>query len=159
MGRGMLIAVVGAAVVGTVGGGLMAVVMSPTSSSARRVASPAVTAQPVAQSAGSTAQQPASSTTESGTHTSSHAALPVVPADPNAIIVAQIRLMLARFMAWSRDHAGAPCPEPLLLGLGAIDPWGHPLVLTYTDQPTNQIMGTISPDPNGMTGTNDDMKS
>ena len=67
--------------------------------------------------------------------------------------------VLTRFAAWARDHGGAPCPDLALLGLAAHDPWGRDLTLTCTDQPADQIVGVLSPGPDGVIGTDDDLAS
>lgn len=66
--------------------------------------------------------------------------------------------LLTRFATWSRDHAGAPCPEPTAFGV-ALDPWGHQLALTCTDQPADQRVGAISAGPDGIAGNDDDVAS
>lgn len=67
--------------------------------------------------------------------------------------------LFQRFVAWSRDHAGAPCPDAAQLGGPVRDPWGTPLELTCTDQPANQIIGAISSGPDRASGTVDDIGS
>ena len=67
--------------------------------------------------------------------------------------------VLARFVTWSKDHAGAPCPDAATFGVAATDPWGHPFQLTCTDQPANQIVGLVSAGPDGTPGTGDDIAS
>jgi hypothetical protein len=150
MGRGMRFAVFGAAVVGSVGGGLAAMVSPSGSSTAGsttpRPASPAV-AQPGPASGGS-AIVPA---TAPGTAVSP-------PPDPRVVIATQMKTLLTRFAAWSRDHAGAPCPESAALGV-ALDPWGHPIALTCTDQPADQKVGAISAGADGVAGNDDDVAS
>ena len=78
--------------------------------------------------------------------------------DPRAQVALILRDALARFVAWSRDHAGAPCPDAAVLG-AADDPWGHPLAITCTEQPGDQIAGAISAGPDGQPGTADDIAS
>jgi hypothetical protein len=70
-----------------------------------------------------------------------------------------MKAALGSFVAWAHDHAGAPCPRASLLGPPVNDPWGHPLELTCTDQPANQIVGAISAGPDGAIGTQDDIGS
>lgn len=65
---------------------------------------------------------------------------------------------LARFVAWAHDHPGAPCPDAAILG-AFDDPWGHPLAITCTDQPGDQIAGAISVGSDGKRGTADDIAS
>jgi len=79
--------------------------------------------------------------------------------DPNAALANQMKTVLAGFLAWSHDHAGAPCPSSSVLGPAVQDPWGHPIELTCTDQPANQIIGAISAGPDGALGTQDDVGS
>jgi hypothetical protein len=83
---------------------------------------------------------------------------PSAPPDPSAEVAPVIQEALSRFVAWSRDHAGAPCPDAAALGAPG-DPWGHPLVITCTEQPGNQIAGVISMGPDGQPGTSDDVAS
>jgi hypothetical protein len=65
---------------------------------------------------------------------------------------------IARFVAWSKQHAGAPCPDASVLG-DAKDPWGRPYQITCTDQPGDQIVGLVSAGPDGVVGTGDDVAS
>ena len=81
------------------------------------------------------------------------------PPDPAAELAGQMKQVLRRFVAWSRDHAGAPCPSAAELGEPVVDPWGKPLAITCTDQPANQIVGVISSGPDGAAGTVDDVGS
>jgi hypothetical protein len=62
-------------------------------------------------------------------------------------------------VAWSKDHPGAACPDVAALGITEQDPWGHPLQLTCSDQPANQIIGAISAGPDGTPGNGDDIAS
>lgn len=139
----MTIAVLCAAGAGSVGGGLTALRVSPESPSTQPVTRPIVgsaTAQPPKPSAGSAVLQP-------------HAP------DPHAVLVVQMQAVLIRVAEWSRSHAGAPCPDAIVLGIAALDPWGHPIELTCTEQPGDQIMGAISAGPDGIPGNSDDVKS
>ena len=70
-----------------------------------------------------------------------------------------MKRVLSRFVAWSREHAGMPCPSVATLGVPADDPWGHPLRITCTDQPGDQSVGLISAGPDGASGTTDDIAS
>lgn len=129
MGRGMTIAVLCAAGVGSAAGGLLALQVSPESASAPPApAQPAIVAHPIAP-------------------------------DPHAALVVQIRTMLGAAAAWARAHTGEPCPDVAALGVTAIDPWGHAIELTCTDQPADQIMGVISAGPDGIRGNIDDVES
>ena len=151
MGR-TLIAVLGAAVVGSTGGGLAA--LHFTSPRPAKLSAPtpgssvAVIADPV--DAGVADPTPA----DAG-HTPSVVSVPA----SHASLATQMSTVLSRFTAWSHDHAGAPCPELATLGLAAHDPWGHDLALTCTDQPADQIIGILSAGPDGVIGTDDDIAS
>lgn len=79
--------------------------------------------------------------------------------DRRAVLVAQIRTALQHFVAWSRDHAGEPCPDTLALGVPVLDPWGQPLRIVCSDQPADQIAGALSFGPDGEPGTEDDIVS
>jgi len=70
-----------------------------------------------------------------------------------------MKALLAGFVAWSHEHAGEPCPKASAIGPVVQDPWGHPLELTCTDQPGNQMIGAISAGPDGAPGTQDDVGS
>lgn len=140
MGRGMTIAVLTASVVGSVAGGLAAL-HAPWGSSTAGATSVA----PVSAAAAGV-QAPAPGP-------------PVSSApDPRAAITAQMKLLLNRFTAWAHDHAGAACPEHTAVGT-TLDPWGHPIALTCTDQPADQRVGAISAGPDGVAGNDDDVAS
>jgi tRNA A-37 threonylcarbamoyl transferase component Bud32 len=79
--------------------------------------------------------------------------------DPNAEVAAPAKDVMTRFVAWSRDHQGAPCPDIAALSDPPRDPWGHAFRLTCTDQPGDQIIGAISAGPDGTPGTTDDIAS
>lgn len=81
------------------------------------------------------------------------------PPDCNVLLAMQIKTVLTRFTTWSRDHAGAPCPDDAALGLVTLDPWGHPIELTCTGQPADQRVGAISAGPDGIAGNGDDVAS
>lgn len=136
MGRGMRIAVFGAVVVGSVAGGLGAW-LSPSGSPAKR--------SPAPPGSASRAGQPA------------HPVAP--PPDPHILLARQMRAVLTRFAEWSRGHAGAPCPDAEALGMIGLDPWGHAIELTCTDQPADQSAGAISAGPDGIAGSADDVAS
>lgn len=85
---------------------------------------------------------------------------PAAPAsDRHAAVVAQIEQALSRFVAWSRGHAGARCPDAAALGVAELDPWGQPLRIVCADQPADQIAGVLSFGPDGVPGTRDDVTS
>jgi len=67
--------------------------------------------------------------------------------------------VLAKFVAWSKEHAGAPCPDISALAGAPLDPWNHPFAITCTDQPGEHIAGAISSGPDGARGTADDIAS
>ena len=148
MGRGMTIAVLCAIAVGALGGSLAALRLHPTPADPSaaapppRAAPPAPTMPPAAPSA------PAAPPI----------AQPHAP-DPQAVLVIQMGAVLGRVAEWSHSHAGEPCPDAATLGIAALDPWGHPIELTCTDQPADQIMGATSIGPDGIAGTSDDVKS
>jgi hypothetical protein len=79
--------------------------------------------------------------------------------DPHAVLVVQIKELLARFLAWSGAHPDARCPDPATLGASALDPWGHGLHIICSDQPVDQIAGVLSYGPDGTPGTRDDIVS
>jgi Caspase domain len=84
---------------------------------------------------------------------------PVPPApDPRVRVAPLIKDALMRFVAWSRSHPHAACPDAAALGVPD-DPWGHPLALTCTEQPADQIAGAVSAGPDGRPGTADDIAS
>ncbi|HMG24447.1 MAG TPA: serine/threonine-protein kinase, partial [Kofleriaceae bacterium] len=70
------------------------------------------------------------------------------PATSDAELARGMAQVLTRFVAWSRDHAGAACPSAAELG-APDDPWGKSLGVTCTDQPANQIVGVVSAGPDG----------
>jgi len=142
MGRGMLLAVSGAIVVGGMGGGLAAL-YSPSDA-------PSTPPLPVNQVAPHPASPPPLVTPISAV---------APPPDHRAQLAMQMKTVLGRFVAWSRDHAGAPCPDGAALGGGVLDPWGHPIELTCTAQPADQVAGAISAGPDGITGNADDVMS
>jgi hypothetical protein len=130
----MRIAILGAVVAGSVGGSLAALVV-PRGAPPPEPAAPPATAPPVAAPA------------------------PTAPPDPRAALGSTMEAVLTRFTAWARDHAGEPCPDVAALGIDGRDPWGRPLQLTCTDQPADQRIGAISPGPDGIAGTDDDLAS
>jgi hypothetical protein len=138
MGRAMRVAIVGAVVIGGIGGSLAALAVTPPGHrpppmAARSAVPPPVAALPVP-------------------------AAPAIP-DRQAAVTAAMQTVLRRFTDWSHDHAGEPCPGPAALGGDARDPWGHPLQLTCTDQPADQRIGAVSAGPDGVPGSDDDIES
>jgi len=61
--------------------------------------------------------------------------------DPKTLLATRMKEALHAFVAWSRDHAGAPCPNVAALGIAATD-----LTITCTDQPGDQIVGVVASD-------------
>jgi len=140
----MLLAVSGAIVVGGVGGGLAAL-----HSSSEAPGTPPPPANPLVKRPAPPPSLVAPSS----------AVAP--PPDPKARLAMQMKMktVLSRFAAWSRDHAGAPCPDGAALGGVVLDPWGHPIELTCTAQPAEQVAGAISAGPDGIAGNADDVMS
>jgi serine/threonine-protein kinase len=81
------------------------------------------------------------------------------PESPEARVAVPMGTVLARFIAWSRGHAGAPCPDVVALGITVADPWAHPFRITCIDQPDDQMVGVISAGPDGVMNTADDLVS
>ncbi len=80
--------------------------------------------------------------------------------DPVAKTKTELGSAVAAFVTWSASHAGAACPAlEDVAGHAVNDAWGHPLVLTCTDQPGHQIIGVISLGADGVRGTADDVTS
>jgi hypothetical protein len=79
-------------------------------------------------------------------------------AEAHAVLVAQIKDALRRFVAWSHAHPGARCPDAAALG-AALDPWGQPLRIVCSDQPADQVAGVLSYGSDGEPGTRDDIVS
>ena len=150
MGRTTLIAVLGAAVVGSTGGGLAAL----------HFTSPRPATVDTTPTAGSGVATIADAAVAAPDAADAARATPVVSVPTaHASLATQMSTVLTRFVGWARDHAGAPCPELATLGLAAHDPWGHDLALTCTDQPADQIVGLLSAGPDGVLGTDDDIAS
>jgi hypothetical protein len=91
------------------------------------------------------------------------------PAPPRQDLGEQTKLRILRvfaaFAQWSPAHGGAACPtaRDLIDARGDAhdldDPWGHPIAITCTDQPADQIIGAIALGPDGVLGTDDDVPS
>ena len=81
------------------------------------------------------------------------------PPDPSVELGKGMARMISRFVAWSRDHAGAPCPRADEIGPPVLDPWGKSLAITCTDQPAKQIIGVVSSGRDGIAGNDDDVGS
>jgi hypothetical protein len=84
---------------------------------------------------------------------------PLPPPGPEAALAGAMKAVLTRFVAWSKDHAGAPCPSSSVFGSAVNDPWGDPLQITCTDQPSHHIIGVVSAGPDRRPGTADDIGS
>jgi hypothetical protein len=84
---------------------------------------------------------------------------PPPPPDPALALADRMKIQLARFTEWAHDHAHAACPSAADLGAPVLDPWQHPLAITCTDQPANQIIGVVSSGPDGIAGNADDVGS
>ncbi|HUJ58844.1 MAG TPA: serine/threonine-protein kinase [Kofleriaceae bacterium] len=112
----------------------------------------------VAFPSGSRAPHPAASAA-----TPAPVAPSATPIPPSDIAKQQIAATLAAFRSWAPGHAGAPCPShgelAELVPGGVVDPWGHPLIVTCTDQPADQMIGVSSAGPDGVAGTSDDLAS
>ncbi len=142
-GRGMLYAVVGLVVVG---GGATAIAVSQSGGKPETTVTATLPPPPVV------APPPAPAPTPPPA--------PVAPpkVDARGAVAAQLATGLATFVTWSKTHADAPCPSATELGL-AVDAWGHPLVVTCTDQPAHQIVGIVSSGADGQADTADDVAS
>jgi len=81
------------------------------------------------------------------------------PPDPNIAVADGMKSVLASFVAWSHDHAGAPCPDAAEVAATVVDPWGHAFRITCTDQPGGQIVGVISSGSDGVVDSGDDIAS
>jgi serine/threonine-protein kinase len=87
------------------------------------------------------------------------------PAPPSPLnqLEHQVSATLTGFLRWAATHPTAACPNhgelASVVDGGLVDPWGHPLVVTCRDQPTDQIVGVISAGPDGVLGTGDDVAS
>jgi serine/threonine-protein kinase len=132
-GRGKLVAIAGAVVVGA-GIAIAVVVSRGGSESTGQAASPVP------------APAPAPAPTPPPAH------------DKTTDVPAHMKDVLARFVAWSHDHAGEACPDAAALGAIA-DPWGHVSRITCTDQPGDQIVGVVSAGADGVAGDGDDIAS
>jgi eukaryotic-like serine/threonine-protein kinase len=81
--------------------------------------------------------------------------------DDNALARGRIRDALLAFLRWSSEHPDATACPPLedVARSGTQDPWGHPMRLTCTDQPPDQLVGIVSAGPDGVFGNQDDAVS
>jgi serine/threonine-protein kinase len=68
--------------------------------------------------------------------------------------------LVGGFPAWALAHPSSACPSAAqVAGHDVADAWGHPVALTCTEQPDDQIVGAISVGPDGAKGTADDIVS
>src|SRR5262249_49250775 len=80
----------------------------------------------------------------------------------SGVKVSQERIadLVDQFRTWTTKHASSPCPTTSeVAGHDVADGWGHPIVVTCTDQPADQIVGVIALGPDGVRGTQDDIVS
>ena len=164
--RGALFAVLGVLVVG---GGVTAVAVTrgggapgPTTPAGAPTADPAGKRVPMPPPTDHVASAPPTSPPRPPGPVPAGSASPSAPPpphDPNVELAQRMKTVLTSFIAWSHDHPGAPCPKAPALGAAVQDPWGHPLEITCTDQPANQIVGALSAGPDGAIGTQDDVGS
>jgi len=140
-GRGVMFAGIGVVIVG----GVVAFVALKGSDHAAPVAAAPTPTPPTPTPPAPTRPPPAPPT-------------PPTPKDPNAEVAARMKDAVLRFGAWAKTHAGAPCPDGSVLG-DAKDPWGHAFQITCTDQPGDHIIGLVSPGPDGVVGSADDIAS
>ncbi len=77
----------------------------------------------------------------------------------DAVLAGRMRDILKAFTVWAPSHVGAACPDAYALGVTALDPWSHALVITCVDQPSNQIIGVRSNGPDGIADNADDIAS
>jgi tRNA A-37 threonylcarbamoyl transferase component Bud32 len=107
-----------------------------------------------------------------GTSTASEATPPVdlaaphvvsEPAAPTArdVTTQHIAAVMASFTGWAKSHVGAPCPsiDAFAEPSAYVDGWGHPMTVTCTEQPDDQIIGVRSAGQDGAMGTADDLSS
>jgi len=80
-------------------------------------------------------------------------------------MVSRMTAIADGFSKWNAEHKTGPCPttkdlEPFVGGAAKLqDSWGHPVQITCTDQPGQQIIGIISAGPDGTIGNRDDVVS
>src|SRR5262249_37165321 len=85
---------------------------------------------------------------------------PPAPPGPTPVELARPSIIKAAavFVAWAEAHGGAQCPSHGELG-ALLDPWGHRLAITCSDQPAGERIGVVSLGPDGKLGTDDDIAS
>ena len=69
------------------------------------------------------------------------------------------RAIIAGFAQWAMRNQGKPCPDVETLGPKVVDAWEMAIVLTCTDQPSDQIVGLVSAGADRTWGTADDVTS
>ena len=65
---------------------------------------------------------------------------------------------LKTLATWAAANPNAPCPKADTIN-NLADAWGHPLSITCTDQPANQMIGVVSSGEDGVLGNGDDIAS
>jgi len=152
-------AVVAVAAVLLVGGGIAAMAVMRGGTELAKAPAPPPPSPPAVDPVVKPAPAPVETPVAAAPPPAPAPAAPAAAPDPNVELAKQMKGVLARFVEWSHSHAGAPCPKSSVLGASVQDPWGHPIELTCTDQPANQIIGAISAGPDGALGTQDDVGS
>jgi tRNA A-37 threonylcarbamoyl transferase component Bud32 len=145
-GRAVLAGAIGA----TVAIAIVVVFLATRDSAKQPPRDPVATQPPVMQPTGQPTTQPAPRPV-----TQPVAAAP----DRGAETARQIAAAIQAFGGWAGAHASAGCPSLEDLGAAHDDAWGHPLVVTCTDQPAGQIIGIRSAGADGAPGTADDVAS
>jgi hypothetical protein len=157
----MQLAVVGAVIIGGVGGGLAALVASsaPSASVVYEADRAPATSAPRTPPAGIVA--PASVASAVLQPAAAQPTILTTPpeATPQLMVATAMTAVLTRFASWARNHAGDPCPDMSELGITALDPWRRAIELTCSDQPAGQMIGAISAGPDGIIGNDDDIAS
>jgi serine/threonine-protein kinase len=108
------------------------------------------------------ATAPASTPTQTPTPVATPTPHATATTPDSGVKVTQERIadLAERFQAWAAKHASSPCPTAReVAGHEVDDGWGHPIVVTCTDQPADQIVGVIALGPDGVRGTQDDIVS
>jgi len=155
-------AVIGGTAAGLIALGTLIVVLATRSSSDDAPAAAAPPPAPTATTPSEAAKLPAAPKHEPAPAITRQE--PVKPAtDPIAETAARMGKLAGAFDAWSHEHPTATCPtaDDLAFGDNTIltDAWKHPLVVTCTAQPSHQMIGIVSPGPDGVAGNADDVAS
>jgi serine/threonine protein kinase len=154
--RGLMFAAVAVIVVG---GGIAAIAVTRGQRGEAAKAPPSEPAPAVAPASAPPAPPPPAAAPSQPAPSQPAPSQPAPTPDPSIELAKQMKAVLTGFAAWSRGHSGASCPTASALGPPVNDPWGHPISITCTDQPANQIIGAISAGPDGALGTADDVGS